>query len=93
MLAFVVTKDPHARKQYEFDWREWLNGDTLLSVQFILSAGATISTDGSSFTAEGIVLVWVINGTDLTTDYLTCRITSLQGSVEDWTMQVNVREQ
>lgn len=93
MLAFVVTKDPSARKDYEFDWRAWLNGDLLLNVQYILSSGATIATDGSSFTAEGVALVWLINGTNLTTDFVTCRITSQQGRTEDWTMQVDVREQ
>lgn len=93
MLAFVVTKDPNARKDYEFDWRRWLNGDTLTAVQLILSDGAAIAVDGSSFTAEGIVLVWLTGGVDQTTDFLTCRITTALGRNDDWTMQINVRSQ
>lgn len=93
MQAFVVRKDPDARKDYEFDWRQWLNGDTLVSVQFILNDGASVTVDAQSFTAEGVVLVWLTSGAEGATDYITCRITTAQNRVEDWTMQVNVRTQ
>lgn len=92
-MAFVFQKDPNARKDYEIDCRAWLNGDTLTAVQFLWQTGATVQVDSSSFSPEGIVTVWLVGGTDQTTDYMTFRPTTALGRSDDWTIQINVRSQ
>ena len=81
-------KDPDAVKDYHFDWRAWLAGDTIDSYTLIPSPGLTISSHSQ---AGGVITLWVSGGTDGTTATVQCRIVTAAGRRDDDVIYFNVR--
>ena len=74
------TKDPDAIKDYHFDWRQWLAGDSIDSYTLTASPGLTVN----SHSAVG-------GGTDGTTATVQCRIITAAGRREDDLMHFSIR--
>lgn len=87
----TIDKDPNAVLDYSFDWAAWLAplGDTIESVEFVLQPPLTET--GSSFTPTEAV-VWVGGGEPGKTLGVTCRITTLQGRIDDRSVFLKIVE-
>lgn len=85
----VAAKDPDSTVDYEWDWSDWLEGDTIASVVWVVPAGITQTTQSNTTTAATI---WLSGGTDGTTYEVTCRITTAAGRTADRSARIPVRE-
>lgn len=83
------TKDPDAIKDYHFDWRDWLAGDSIDSYTLTASPGLTIDSHSE---AGGVITLWVSGGTDGTTATIQCRIDTAEGRRDDDIMYFGVRD-
>ena len=85
-------KDPDATLDYEFDWSDWLTpiGDTIVSVQWVLSAGLTL-VNGSNTTTSATA--FVSGGVDGDQETLTCRVTtnSTPPRIDDRTVILDIQ--
>ena len=90
-IKATIKKDPNSILDYGFDWGPWLTplGDTLASVQFILSAGLTSVAQARTDTTATI---FVSGGTLDATETITCRITTTNSTprVEDRTVYLKI---
>lgn len=91
---FWVTKDPHAVLPYGFDWTEWLEtGDAIASATWTVTSpsddAAPIVVDSDSET-DTVATAVLSGGTAGNTYYLTCRITTDNGYIDDRTLTVLV---
>lgn len=80
-------KDPNATLDYSFDWGPYLTplGDTITSVEWILSAGLTkVSQSNTATTATAFISGGVLEETET----LTCRITTAGGRIDDRTIEL-----
>lgn len=83
-------KDPSARKDYEFDWTDWLNGDTISVSAWTVPSGLANYSDTHDSTSTTIWLAGGIAGTD----YLVVnQITTTGGRIDQRTLKIQVREQ
>lgn len=82
-------KDPQATLDYKFDWTDYLTPlpDTILSVVWILSAGLTKVSEAVSPMAATI---FVSGGVVNQTETITCRITTINGRVDDRTATLRI---
>jgi len=55
----LFDKDPDDRLDYFWDWTEWLNGDTIVSVEFVIPEGLT--KESQSFD-DSTVTLWLSGG-------------------------------
>lgn len=88
----LFTQDPDAELDYGFDWTDWLAaGETIVDYDVTATAGIAI---GPTPTAEddGIVTVWLSDGTAGATVQVTCHITTSSGRQDDKTFDVLVVE-
>jgi hypothetical protein len=91
-------KDPDARLDYAFDWKNppegkdagWLeDGETIVSYQFTVAAGdVEVDTDSE---ADGVVTVWLTGGT-VGSAQVTCHIVTSLGREDDRTMKITVKQ-
>lgn len=84
-------KDPDAKKDYHFDWTDWLVGsDTIADFETFPSAELTVEDESE---AGGIVTVWVSGGTEGAIHAVTCRITTAEGRIDDKTMYFEMKSE
>lgn len=88
MSLGYVTKDPDATARYGVQWSDYLDGDTISSVSWVVPAGIT----NAAASVSGTVAYISLSGGTANTDYvITCRMTSTGGVIEDQTFTVQVR--
>lgn len=82
-------KDPQAVLDYKFDWTDYLTPlpDTIMSVAWILSAGLTKVSESS---APMVATIFVSGGVINQTETITCRITTVNGRVDDRTASLRI---
>jgi hypothetical protein len=82
-------KDPQAVKDYEFNWSDWLGGDTIASHTVTASTGLTVDSSSATSTT---VTVWVSGGVVGATYAVTCHIVTTAGREDDRTMTFVIEE-
>lgn len=91
MAVAVYIKDPDATLDYSIDWTDWLNGDTIASMEYLADTGITVETamctetDTSSF-------LWLSGGTLGETYDVVCRITTAAGRIDDRTLRFKIKQ-
>lgn len=94
----TYTKDPQARLDYAFDWRNpppdkdagWLEAaETITSYTFTVAAGDVVLDDDSEL--DGVVTVWLTGGT-VGKAQVTCHIVTSLGREDDRTMTITVKQ-
>lgn len=89
MSIQTFTKDPSARKDYGFDWSEWLDTDTILASTWTLDDGITQYATSNTTTSTTI---WLTSGT-AGTDYMVVnQITTTGGRIDQRSLKIMVRE-
>jgi hypothetical protein len=86
MIKTWPTKDPNAKLRYYFDWSGFCTGEGSNVASYALSAdsppdAALLLTDDSR--SGNIVMVWIAGGTVDVTYTIRCRVTLVDGSIED----------
>lgn len=90
---YTIRKDPNATLDYPFDWTAYLAliSDTIVDVEWVLSAGLTLVEEDSFFTdtlAVGVVSGGVLDAVET----LTCRITTAGGRIDDSTIHLRIKQ-
>jgi len=82
------TKDPDEILDYQIDWENWLDGDTISASSWTLEDGITehINTTFTSTTAT----LWVASGTLGTMYEATNHITTVAGREKDQTIRISI---
>lgn len=83
-------KDPSAKKDYGFDWTDWLAGDTISASSWTVSTGITNYATSNTDTAA---TVWLTGGTHGQDYLVTNQITTAGGRIEQKSLKIQVREQ
>lgn len=81
----VFKKDPNARLDYTVDWTLWLApvSDTIASAVWVPSTGIVVDTPTHTATAA---TAWASGGVIDEAEYMTCRITTAAGRIDDRTV-------
>lgn len=83
-------KDPNATLDYTVDWADWMPaGDSITTVTWVVPAGLTKTTQTNTATAA---TAWLSGGTVGTRYVVVCRITTVDGRIDDRTLQIDVQE-
>lgn len=84
-------KDPDAKLDYKFNWKNWLTaGETIASYVLTVSGGGlTIDTHSDNGVA---VTVWLKAGVNGTERSVSCRITTTAGRIDERTMRFTIQE-
>lgn len=85
----IFVKDPNAVLDYYVDWTRWLNGDTIATSVWAVTAGLTVANDTHTPTAA---TVWLSGGVMGETYRVTNRITTAGGRTEDRSFDVKIAE-
>lgn len=90
-MSKPVPKDPDATLDYTFGWSAWLTavGDTIDTVEWLPDEGLTVAN--STYTAT-TATAFVSGGAVGETLRLTCRITTLDGRIDDRTINIKIVE-
>ena len=85
----VIDKDPLASLDYTFRWVDWLAlvGDAISSFVITTSPGLTMV---SSTLGSGFVVVTVSGGYLGQMSFVTCKITTVGGRVDERTIYFNI---
>jgi hypothetical protein len=81
--------DPDSRVDFLWDWEAWLDGDTIASFEFITPDEITKDQESSTATT---VTGWFTFSGDPGPYEVVNRITTTAGRVEDWTLELKVRD-
>jgi hypothetical protein len=83
-------KDPNAVLDYFIDWTLWLTtGDTIDNIVWTVPSGLTLETQ----TISGAkAYAWLSGGTDGVSYNILCRVTTVDGRVDDRTVSIQVSE-
>ncbi len=86
MATFFALKDPNDKLDYEIDWSAWLatSTDTISASTWIVPSALTVFT--SSF-GTATTIVWLTGGTAGEVYDVTNRITTVNGRIEDRTIE------
>lgn len=84
----LMIKDPQAILDYNIDWEEWLNGDTVLTSVWTVPAG--LINYGTNTIPSGLVTVWIGSGTIGTIYELVNRITTAGGRVDERSIFIKI---
>ena len=84
---FVAEKDPSAILDYQFNWAEWLAGDTLSASTWTADGGLTVEDD--DFT-NVLSTVWLSGGAVGLAYAVTNRITTAGGRTDERTLKIVV---
>lgn len=87
MTTFL--KDPDAVLDYQLDWSDWLDSDTISTSEWIVPAGITNDSDTETTTTTTI---WLSGGTAGTIYSLVNRIVTAGGRTQDQTIKIKCRE-
>lgn len=83
-------KDPNATLDYTVDWADWMPaGDSITTVTWVVPAGLTKTTQTNTATAA---TAWLSGGTVGARYVVVCRITTVDGRIDDRTLQIDVQE-
>jgi hypothetical protein len=78
-------KDPDAVLDYQWDWTDWLESDTISTVVITVPTGLTSS---GNYKTTKKVTVW-LSGGEVGHNYLvSCRITTVAGRVDERTIVI-----
>ena len=83
------TKDPDAVLDYQIDWSDWLDDDTISSSAWTVPAGITKDSDSNTTTATTI---WISGGTAGAGYNIINRIVTAGGRTDDRTIRIIVAE-
>lgn len=89
MAIAVFIKDPDAILDYQIDWNDWLQGDTIASSSYDAPAGITVEDD--SFTAQ-TTTVRLSGGTHGTDYELINHIVTASGQEDERSLTIQVRQ-
>ena len=82
-----MDKDPHANKDYGFDWTQWMSsGDTISSSVF---SASTLAITSSSITSHQTVC-FIGSGTAGTAHKVSNRIVTLQGRTDERSFDLRI---
>lgn len=85
--------DPQATLDYAVDWSAWLEavGDTIASVEWTVPAGLVLG-EGAKAPAEsgGVAVAWLSGGEPGARYSVSCRVTTLEGRVDERTITLQV---
>ena len=83
-------KDPNAVLDYFLDWTLWLTtGDAIDSIVWTVPSGLTLETQ----TISGAkAYLWLSGGTDGVSYNILCRVTTVDGRIDDRTVSIQVSE-
>ncbi|MBT9513259.1 MAG: hypothetical protein IV104_13010 [Acidovorax sp.] len=87
----AIKKDPDATLDYTVDWSDWLAplADVIVSVEWVSSAGITVeSSTNTSATATAFVSGGVVDADE----FVTCRITTSGGRIDDRTIYFSITQ-
>ena len=82
-------KDPEAVLDYQIDWTDWLDSDTISTSVWTVPAG--ITKDSDSKTTE-VSTIWLSGGTAGQTYAIECKITTAGSRTDERTIYIEVRE-
>lgn len=95
-----IVKDPDAVLDYSIAWDAWLEGDTIASSSWTVTAGLTkgaeavnasaVTLNGVRRPASTVATVWLSGGNAGTTYTVTNRIVTAAGRTEDRSFRVKV---
>jgi len=93
MLKPWPDKDPDALLDYELEWGDWLDGDTISNSEWIVPAGITKdATKGDRVSDAGTeTIIWLRGGAEGQKYTLTNRITTVAGRIDDRTVTLKIR--
>ena len=86
---FVAEKDPAATLDYQFNWAEWLAGDTLSASTWTAEDGLTVEDD--DFT-NVLSTVWLSGGALDLAYAVTNRIVTAGGRTDERTLSIVMME-
>jgi hypothetical protein len=83
----VVDKHPVSELDYQFDWSEWLDTDTITSSDWDVPTGLTLADETYNTTTA---TVWLSGGTNGTTYQVVNTIVTADGRTESKALTVQV---
>jgi hypothetical protein len=85
----VYEKDPDARLDYEWDWSDWLEevNDTIDSAVITVPTGLTLD---DTVTTSTTVTGWFTDGELGKRHQATCRVTTVDGRIDDRTIVLHI---
>lgn len=89
MRIQTFEKDPDAVVDFKWEWRRWLDGDTIATHDVDLLEG-NVTVNGDSHDATSVT-VFVSGGTVGVVSVLQARITTAQGRTDDRSFYLHVR--
>jgi hypothetical protein len=90
MSANEFTQDPSANLDYAVDWTAWLpTGDTVSTFVIISDAGIS-ATKSLTLTTATVCVIWVSGGVVGNIYAVTCRVTTVDGRVDDRTFYISI---
>ena len=89
-MTATFIKDPSARKDYAIDWTEWLDGDTIDTVEWTVPDGITEYATSNTTT---VATIWLTGGTAGKEYAVVCQITTDGGRIDQRTITIRVKEQ
>lgn len=87
--TFYIQKDPNSVLDYEIDWTEWLDADTIATSTWTFPAGLTKDSDTNTTTTT---TVWASGGTVGLRYAAVNRIVTAAGRTEDAELVFNVTD-
>ena len=83
------TKDPEAVLDYQVDWSDWLDDDTIDTSEWTVPAGLTEDSDSNTYT---VAKVWLSGGTAGATYAVENKITTTDGRTDERTIYIECIE-
>ena len=88
-MISTFIKDPNAIQDFNVDWTDALEGDTISSSSWTVPAGITQTSD---FYTGTVATIWLSGGTAGTSYELTNRIVTAAGRTDDQTIKIRCFE-
>jgi hypothetical protein len=85
------TKDPGARLDYQIDWSDWLDADTISTSAWTVPSG--ITQYGSATNTTTTATIWFSGGTAGSTYEITNQITTAAGRINEQTFSIRIAQQ
>ncbi|WP_020476264.1 phage fiber-tail adaptor protein [Zavarzinella formosa] len=83
-------KDPSARLDYQIDWSDWLEDDTIAASAWTVPAG--IAQYGSATNTATSATIWLTGGTPGTDYFIVNQITTTEARINQQTLKLLIRE-
>lgn len=88
-MPSIFQKDPNASLDYQWNWTDWLETDTISSHSVIVPSPLVLVSSSHTATA---VTAWISGGVVGRTYTVICRITTASGRVDDRSITLEIRE-